>query len=1531
MTSILGLGKRQLIETDQVSTKRVKYDNELVAPDAPSGEGDILVYNRDGALYTKTGIGGGEQPIGGAPGDFMADGTIPMTGNLQAGTDNAHDVGSAVSGFKTGYFDTSVVTALANATNVSTTGITATNTTEPATPAGASDMILYNRGGTFYTKTGPAGSEEVLVASDFLADGTIPLTGKLQANADNVLDVGDSGVGFRSGYFDTSVVTALADATNVKTTGITATNTTLPAAPAGTDDMILYNRGGTLYTRTGPSGGETPLGGAPGDFLADGTIPMTGGIQAGTDNAHDIGTAVSGFKTGYFDTSVVTPSVISTDVTASSVIAPGAGGLIEMKNAPHSLRLEQATGGGDVNWKVINADSTGTETTMDLGVTKTGEGSSTIKCQASDTAASRNIILNSTDGVSSTSEVIVSEQFGVNCSLQGKPFTVDTIMQDTKRAVWGRTKAPRNVLNPPFVLNYPEAVNHRFDLFPTVGIEPNFNVTRTVSGLTVADRGLYNVGCNMEATSDNNTDFSVCVLLNQTQRASPNSLDWLTGAPASIEVVCQFLGQAQNNEQTFHASSLAMLPSNAELSLWVISKDVNNKEVTILQAELTASRVSFDHPIGSEVPPAAFTYTGLEGSNLMNPTNYNFAPITSGGESPVASYTVTPTLPTGLALDTVTGVISGIPDLTVATQAYTFRRYNRSGEQSVLYNFQTTGVDLNSNLVYTPVLPATIGEGTSYAFTVDTINGFPPTNYQFQGGAPPGAIINGVTGEITGTVGALTASTVYTIRVTNPAGNYDHPWTLEIVPTVNSNLIYSPPLPAELEIGVTVDFQVASIDGSLGIINYAWSGTPPPASDGPGNLTINAGNGRIQGTPVSALQNVYTIRVTNNGGPAFYDLPWDITMVFQPFPANPEMKEETKSNNTVPNTLLTVTASTTAAGAPWQAMDDEVNSTVWHSTTEAAGAYQGIPNAEQDPQVDFLGDAWVHASNRNTPNVSGGSHGTTLYGEYLDIDILSQFRRFDRYRIYQRTPLAPNQSTPWNWSLLTSTDAGTNWTVVDEVDIQPIGTAAREGGFGNLTVNVGNYGLEGDGYGGNVINGSLGQVYERIIPGGSVDATLIRLVIRGVRAWKRNFTADPDGNHNNFVVINQFILTNGNNWPTIESGGATSDAPSNLQYPFGVPPGLVSGSVLSQQVSRIDGQAPFTYAFTNHNGSQNNPPPGVVINTDTGELTGTVGAITGSLQYNIRTTNGAGNSDFIWNVLIGSAPANLLYNAGGLLPNLNIPSVVTHGQVVNWLVLSKSGIPVVKWEFSGSSIPGLSIDAVSGAITGTVIGVSQIALVYAIRAYHNDVEYVDFNFTTAITAPNNMLSKNTSSPSGTQFVIDSTGHNPAVGTFDAYLMKDGALTGTYWQSIIPRYTVGASTQTHNTTDAIDPNGTFGFPAATNLVDEFDVQLNFNGEWIILDMGGHSPDLRWTQSRMRTEASVGRDASIPYIFRVGHSNDGVKWIVGPNTFVTALPNTWNEHITLPVLGYRYFALIIAAVDVAGDNAVIDELQIGYYTY
>ncbi len=265
-------------------------------------------------------------------------------------------------------------------------------------------------------------------------------------------------------------------------------------------------------------------------------------------------------------------------------------------------------------------------------------------------------------------------------------------------------------------------------------------------------------------------------------------------------------------------------------------------------------------PVFSYTTPDTYTQ-GVAISPNLTPT------ITSGG--PITGYAVTGTpLPTGLTLNTSTGVISGTPTVLSPATNYTITGTNATGSTAVIINITV----LLGKPVITYPSPQTYVTGVAITALNPTNTGGAAVSYAISGTPlPAGLTLNTSTGVISGTPTTPTAVFAYTVTATNAAGTNSCTVTITIV----SNPVFTYTTPDVYTVGTLITTLSPANTGSTPT-SYSIN-TPLPAG-----LNFNTANGQITGTPtaVSAGANyivtgtdalghtgTFTINITVNDVP----------------------------------------------------------------------------------------------------------------------------------------------------------------------------------------------------------------------------------------------------------------------------------------------------------------------------------------------------------------------------------------------------------------------------------------------------------------------------------------------------------------------------------------------------------------------------------------------------------------------------------------------------------------------------------------
>jgi hypothetical protein len=201
---------------------------------------------------------------------------------------------------------------------------------------------------------------------------------------------------------------------------------------------------------------------------------------------------------------------------------------------------------------------------------------------------------------------------------------------------------------------------------------------------------------------------------------------------------------------------------------------------------------SNNNPVAPVLPPSNLVYSTNPASYVVGSAITLNTPISSG--SAVVSYSVTPALPSGLALNTTSGAISGTPTVASATAIYTVTATNTAGSVTVSLSITVTAAPVlpPSNLTYSTPL-----EFFTVNIPIDTArpasSGGAVASYSISPTLPAGLTLNTATGVMTGTPTTGSPSTVYTVTATNAGGSA----TTNVTITVDKSLSIVTPVGGE--------------------------------------------------------------------------------------------------------------------------------------------------------------------------------------------------------------------------------------------------------------------------------------------------------------------------------------------------------------------------------------------------------------------------------------------------------------------------------------------------------------------------------------------------------------------------------------------------------------------------------------------------------------------------------------------------------------------------------------------------------------
>jgi hypothetical protein len=215
----------------------------------------------------------------------------------------------------------------------------------------------------------------------------------------------------------------------------------------------------------------------------------------------------------------------------------------------------------------------------------------------------------------------------------------------------------------------------------------------------------------------------------------------------------------------------------------------------------------------------------------------------SGGTAPYTWSIVSGTLPTGLRLNPVTGVISGTTQATAAGASVTFSVTDTGPPQQT--TSRTLTITVSSPLAFTELLPPAAVIGQSFTATPEAQGGSGSFLWSEVGVLPAGLKFNSANGEITGMVstGDQPGAYPFQITLTDSDGGLP-PATGDFTLTVVAALGAQGSLNIDGTFGTPFSRQIQPT-GGVGPYSYAFAA----GDDVPPWLSVDSSTGVISGTP----------------------------------------------------------------------------------------------------------------------------------------------------------------------------------------------------------------------------------------------------------------------------------------------------------------------------------------------------------------------------------------------------------------------------------------------------------------------------------------------------------------------------------------------------------------------------------------------------------------------------------------------------------------------------------------------------------
>ena len=231
--------------------------------------------------------------------------------------------------------------------------------------------------------------------------------------------------------------------------------------------------------------------------------------------------------------------------------------------------------------------------------------------------------------------------------------------------------------------------------------------------------------------------------------------------------------------------------------------------------------------------------------------------IASSSGDAITKYRISPTLPSGIKLDSITGKISGVSQILSPTTTYTITGSNTGGSTTASFTLTVKAI-APSNLKFSDT-------AITATRTITNINATPSnsgdliTTYSIDPALPLGLSIDSVSGKISGIPQVLSPLTTFTITGSNSGGSAMASFKLTVNAIAPSSLKYTD----SIIIATRTISNINNTPTNAGDLITKYSIIPAL----PSGLSLDTVTGTISGIPLetSPLRN-YIITGTNTGG-----------------------------------------------------------------------------------------------------------------------------------------------------------------------------------------------------------------------------------------------------------------------------------------------------------------------------------------------------------------------------------------------------------------------------------------------------------------------------------------------------------------------------------------------------------------------------------------------------------------------------------------------------------------------------------------
>jgi hypothetical protein len=730
-----------------------------------------------------------------------------------------------------------------------------------------------------------------------------------------------------------------------------------------------------------------------------------------------------------------------------------------------------------------------------------------------------------------------------------------------------------------------------------------------------------------------------------------------------------------------------------------------NFTVTVTDSETPTAKTATAN-LSITINPAVMVTTTSLPAGVIG-TAYNQTLTATGGITPYTWAITTGTLPTGLSLNSGTGVISGTPSGTfTGTTSFTV---------TVTDSESPTKKTASANLSITitaPTLKVTTTSlpggsiGAAYNQTLQATGGITPYTWSVTVGTlPTGLTLNAATGVISGTIGGTFVGTdTFTVTVadaetpTPQTANASLSITITVAPL---SVTTSGSLPTGV---VNSVYPGATLQATGGITPYTWTVT---GGNLPAGLSLSSG-GVLSGTPTASGTFNFTVTVTDS--------------------ETPTPKTASANLSITVNAQLTVTTTSLAAGvigttySQTLAASGGITPYTWAVTTgtlpaglslnSSTGVISGTPSGNVTGTITFT--ITVTDSESPTKKTASANLSITITAPTLKITTTS-LPGGSIGAAYNQTLQATGGITPYTWSVtvgtlptgltlnaatgvisgtIGGTFVGTDTFTVTVSDAETPTPQTANASL-SITITVAPLSVTTSG---SLPTGVVNSVY----PGATLQATggitPYTWAVTGGTSLPAGLTLNAStgvisGTPTASGTTNFTVTVTDSETPTPKTASANLSITVNPQLTVtttSLAAGVI-GTSYSQTLAAAGGITPYTWAITT-----GTLPAGLSLNSSTGVISGTPsGNFTGTTSFTVTVTDSESPTK-------KTASANLSITISA--PTLKITTTGLPTGVVNnsysATVSATGGVTPYTWSLSGNPA-WLSINPSTGVLSGT--------------------------------------------------------------------------------------------------------------------------------------------------------------------------------------------------------------------------------------